>query len=82
MKYLVFHSCLNKLLKRCSDCGDIIIQHVQHKRKTIGSMLSIELTCHSGQPTNCNSQPAVIRQEVVTTLDTAKYGTYTLTNQV
>ena len=39
MKYLVFDSYLNKLLKRCSDCGDVRIQHVQHKRKTIGSML-------------------------------------------
>ena len=38
----LFDSCLNKLLKRCPDCGDVIIQH---DRKTIGSMLSIELTC-------------------------------------
>ena len=39
-KYLVFDSCLNKLLKRCPDCGDVTIQH---ERKTIGSMLSIKL---------------------------------------
>ena len=55
-KYLVFDSCLTKLLKRCPDCGDVI---VQHERKTIGSMLSIELTCHSGHTTNWDSQPVV-----------------------
>ena len=55
-KYLVFDSCLSKLLKRCPDCGDVI---VQHERKTIGSMLSIELTCHSGHTTNWDSQPVV-----------------------
>ena len=51
-KYLVFDSCLNKLLKRCPDCGDVVIQH---KRKTIGSMLSIEFTCHSGHTTYWDS---------------------------
>ena len=55
-KYLLFDSCLNKLLKRCPDCGDVIIQH---DRKTIGSMLSIELTCHSGHTTYWDSQPVV-----------------------
>ena len=55
-KYLVFDSCLNKLLKRCPDCGDVIIQH---EKKTIGSMLSVELTCHSGHTTNWDSQPVV-----------------------
>lgn len=55
-KYLVFDSCLNMLLKRCPDCGDVIIQH---ERKTIGSMLSIELTCHSGHTTCWDSQPVV-----------------------
>ena len=33
-------------------------------------MLSIELTCHSGHTTYWDSQPVVIRQEVVTALDT------------
>jgi len=55
-KYLVFDSCLNKLLKRYPDCGDIIIQH---ERKIIGSMLSIELTCHTGHTTYWDSQPVV-----------------------
>ena len=55
-KYLVFDLCLNKLLKRCPDCGDVIIQI---ERKTIGSMLSIELTCHSGHTTYWDSQPVV-----------------------
>ena len=55
-KYLVLDSCLNKLLKRCPDCGDIIMQH---ERKTIGSMLSIELICHTGHTTHWSSQPVV-----------------------
>jgi len=55
-KYLVFDSCLNKLLKRCPDFGDIIIQH---EKKIIGSMLSIELTCHTGHTTYWDSQPVV-----------------------
>ena len=33
-------------------------------------MLSIELTCHSGHTTYWDLQPVVIRQEVVTALDT------------
>ena len=55
-KYLVFDSCLNKLLKRCPDCGDVIIQQ---QRNTLGSMLSIDLTCHSGHTTYWDSQPVV-----------------------
>lgn len=58
-KYLVFDSCLDKLLKRCPDCGDVIIKR---ERKTIGSMLSIELTCHSGHTTYWDSQPVVKRK--------------------
>ena len=55
-KYLVFDSCLNELLKRCPYCGDVIIQI---ERKTIGSMLSIELTCHSGHTAYWDSQAVV-----------------------
>ena len=55
-KYLVFDSCLKKLLKRCPDCGDVIIQH---EMETIGSMLSIKLACHSGHTTYWDSQPVV-----------------------
>ena len=55
-KYLVCDSCLYKLAKRCTDCGDVIIQH---EGKTIGSMLSIELTSHSGHTTYLDSQPVV-----------------------
>ena len=61
-KYLVFDSCLSKLLKRCPDCGDVI---VQHERKTIGSMLSIELTCPSGHTTNWDSQPVVKKKPLL-----------------
>ena len=42
---LVFNSNLNKLLKKCQECGDVVIQH---KTKTVRSMLLIELTCHNG----------------------------------
>ena len=55
-KYLVFYSCLNKLLKRCPHCGDV---KIQHERKTIGSMLSVELTCHSGHTTYWDPPPVV-----------------------
>ena len=44
-KYLVFKSCLDQLLTHCPKCGQVVIDQ---KRKTIGSMLSVELTC---QPT-------------------------------
>ena len=43
-RFLVFGPCLNELLTRY-ECGDAIIQQ---KNKTSGSMLLVELTCHSG----------------------------------
>ena len=55
-KILVFNSCLDELLKRCPQCGDVIIQQ---NRKTVGSMLSIELTCHSGHKQTWESQPVL-----------------------
>ena len=55
-KYLVFGSCPDKLLKRCQRCGDVIIQQ---ERKTVGSMLSISVTCHSGHTEQWESQPVV-----------------------
>ena len=58
-KFIVFESSLNKLLKRCPDCGDVI---TECKRKTTGSMLSIELTCNSGHTLNWDSQPVVKRK--------------------
>ena len=60
-KFIVFDSCLTKLLKRCPDCGDVM---AQQKSKTIGSMLSIELTCHSGHLTHWESQPVIKRKPV------------------
>ena len=58
-KFLVFGSCLNELLKRCPECGDAIIQQ---KNKTSGSMLLVELTCHSGHTKTWESQPVVKRK--------------------
>lgn len=58
-KFLVFDSCLSTLLKRCPECGDVI---AQCDRKTTGSMLSVQLTCHSGHMINWDSQPVVKRK--------------------
>ena len=58
-KFVVFGSCLNELLKRCPECGDAIIQQ---KSKTCGSMLTVELTCHSGHTKTWESQPVVKRK--------------------
>ena len=58
-KFLVFDSKLNNLFKRCQECGDVVIEQ---KRKTVGSMLSIEVTCHSGCKTTWESQPVVKRK--------------------
>ena len=44
-KIVVFNSNLNNLFKRCQECGDVVIEQ---KRKTVGSMLSVELVCQSG----------------------------------
>ena len=55
-KFIVFDSCLSKLLKRCPECGDVI---AQCERKSTGSMLSVQLTCHSGHTINWDSQPVV-----------------------
>ena len=55
-KFLVFNSCLDELLKRCPQCGDVVIQQ---NRKTVGSMLSIDLTCHSGHKKTWESQPVL-----------------------
>ena len=58
-KIIVFDSCLSKLLKRYPECGDVI---AQCERKTTGSMLSVQLTCHSGHVINWDSQPVVKRK--------------------
>ena len=60
-KFLVFDSKLNNLFKRCQECGDVVIEQ---KRKTVGSMLSIEVTCHSGCKTTWESQPVVKRKPI------------------
>ena len=67
-KYLVFDSCLNKLLKRCPDCGDVIIQQ---QRNTLDSMLSVELTCHSGHTTCWDSQPVLKKKPLGNVLTAA-----------
>ena len=41
-KFVVFDSNLNNLFKRCQECGDVV---TEQKRKTVGSMLSVELVC-------------------------------------
>lgn len=58
-KFVVFNSNLNNLFKRCQECGDVVIGQ---KRKTVGSMLSVELVCQSGCKMTCESQPVVKRK--------------------
>ena len=57
-KFIVFDSCLSKLLKRCPECGEVI---AQCEKKTTGSMLPVQLTCHSGHMINWDSQPATTK---------------------
>ena len=58
-KFLVFGSCLNELLKRCPECGDAIIHQ---KNKTSGTMLLVEVTCHSGHIKTWESPPVEKRK--------------------
>ena len=58
-KSIVFDSCISKLLKRGPECGYVI---AQCERKATGSMLSVQLTCHSGHMINWDSQPVVNRK--------------------
>ena len=58
-KIVVFNSNLNNLFKRCQECGDVVIEQ---KRKTVGSMLSVELVCQSGCKMTWESQPVVKRK--------------------
>ena len=48
-KYLVFSSCLEHLLKRWPKCGVVV---TGQKKKTTGSMLSVEMTCLDGHITH------------------------------
>ena len=60
-KYLVFSNCLDQLLKRCPKCGVIV---TGQKKKTIGSMLSVEMICLDGHITHWDSQPIMKRKPV------------------
>ena len=60
-KYLVFSNCLDQLLKRCPKCGVVV---TGHKKKTTGSMLSVEMICLAGQITHWDSQPITKRKPV------------------
>ena len=42
-KFILFNSCLDQLLARCLKCGHVVSSQ---KKKTVGSMLSLELRCH------------------------------------
>ena len=57
--FVVFNSNLNNLFKRCQERGDVVIEQ---KRKTVGSMLSVELVCQSGCKMTWESQPVVKRK--------------------
>ena len=60
-KYLVFSNCLDQLLKRCPKCGVVV---TSQKKKTTGSMLSVEMICLDGHITHWDSQPIIKRKPV------------------
>ena len=60
-KYLVFGNCLDQLLKRCPKCGVVV---TGQKKKTTGSMLSVEMICVDGHITYWDSQPIMKRKPV------------------
>ena len=60
-KYLVFGNCLDQLLKRCPKCGVVV---TGQKKKTTGSMLSVEMICLDGHITYWDSQPIMKRKPV------------------
>ncbi|CAN8016889.1 unnamed protein product [Ixodes persulcatus] len=53
-KYIVFGSCLKKLLKRCSDC---FFLNTQVSFDLIGSMVKATTTCSAGHTSIWESQP-------------------------
>ena len=60
-KYLVFGNCLDQLLKHCPKCGVVV---TGQKKKTTGSMLSVEMICLHGHITYWDSQPIMKRKPV------------------
>ena len=61
IRLIVFNSCFDQLLTRCLKCGHVVSSQ---KKKTVGSMLSVELTCHQGHVTHWDSQPTIRRKLV------------------
>lgn len=53
-KYIVFGSCLKKLLKRCSDCFSM---NTQVSFDLVGSMVKATTTCGAGHTSIWESQP-------------------------
>ena len=60
-KFILFNSCLDQLLTRCLKCGHVVSSQ---KKKTVGSMLSVELRCHEGHVTHWDSQATIRRKPV------------------
>jgi len=56
MKYLVFESELNKLIKYCPDCGSVV---TDISKTVTGSALSISYTCILGHNKTWHSQPVI-----------------------
>ena len=52
-KYIVFESCLFKLLKQCSSCG----QEVELNTSVRGTLLVVNGTCPDGDVLTWQSQP-------------------------
>ena len=55
-EYLVFSNCVDQLLKCCPKCYIVV---TGQKKKTTGSMLSVEMICLDGHITHWDSQPII-----------------------
>ena len=55
-KYIVFDSCLKKLLRFCPECGGIGIDITE---SVTGSMLTVSVSCSNGHTYKWNSQPII-----------------------
>lgn len=58
-KYLVLSNCLDQLLKCCTKCSVTV---TGQKKKTIGSMLTIEMICLDGHINHWDYQPIINRK--------------------
>ena len=56
MKYIVFESCLDKLIRFCPDCGAPV---TETSKLVVGTQINIKISCHNGHTSIWHSQPMV-----------------------